>query len=142
MKSRSDRNLPRALIPTRSYHCTLKMLVVGSLLFVRCEQMPVVGVKLFSHRIYPVEKMNNTHTTVLTVAFVLRLKPQGEGVILILFPKLKLGANYFISVVGSLLFVSLRTNRDSPLIRPSYYKKKSSQNDKESFSMCVKKDAR
>ena len=44
--------------------------------------------------------MNNTHTAaVLTVAFVLRLKPQGEGVMQIIFPKLKLGANYFISPV-------------------------------------------
>ena len=87
-------------------------------------------------------------TAVLTVAFVLRLKPQGEEWCKFLFPKLKLGANYFISplrcssaqtgisrvhssphvltiahwtlnhctlkmpVVGSLLFVSLRTNRD------------------------------
>ena len=40
--------------------------------------------------------MNLTPTAVLTVAFVLRLKPQGEGVMQILFPKLKLGANYFI----------------------------------------------
>ena len=43
--------------------------------------------------------MNLTHTAVLTVAFVLRLKPQGEGVRQILFPKLKLGANYFMSLV-------------------------------------------
>ena len=43
--------------------------------------------------------MNLTHTAVLTVAFVLRLKPQGERVMQILFPKLKLGANYFMSPV-------------------------------------------
>ena len=43
--------------------------------------------------------MNLTHTAVLTVAFVLRLKPQEEGVMQILFPKLKRGANYFISPV-------------------------------------------
>ena len=43
--------------------------------------------------------MNLTHTAVLTVAFVLRLKPQGEGVMQILFPKLKLGAKYFMSPV-------------------------------------------
>ena len=43
--------------------------------------------------------MNLIHTAVLTVAFVLRLKPQGEVVMQILFPKLKLGANYFISPV-------------------------------------------
>ena len=43
--------------------------------------------------------MNLTHTAVLTVAFVLRLKPQVKEVMQILFPKLKLGANYFISPV-------------------------------------------
>ena len=55
--------------------------------------------KIISHRIYPVETMNLTHTAVLTVTFVLRLKPQREGVMQILFPKLKLGANYFMSPV-------------------------------------------
>ena len=43
--------------------------------------------------------MNLTPTAVLTVAFVLRLKPQGEEVMQTLFPKLKLGANYFIPFV-------------------------------------------
>ena len=45
------------------------------------------------------ETMNLTHTAVLTEAFVLRLKPQGEGEMQILFPKLKLGANYFMSPI-------------------------------------------
>jgi len=35
--------------------------------------------KIISHRIYPVETMSLTQTAVLTVAFVLRLKPQEEG---------------------------------------------------------------
>ena len=41
------------------------------------------------------EKTNLTPSAILTVVLVLRLKPQGEGVMQILFPKLKLGANYF-----------------------------------------------
>ena len=61
----------------------------------RRESTHVVKCEIISHRIYLVETMNLTHTAVLTVAFVLRLKPQGEGVMQILFPKLKLGANYF-----------------------------------------------
>ena len=88
--------------------------------------------------------------SIRSTAFVLRLKPHGEGVIQILFPKLKLGANYFIRlsdvvppqaeifravvfsiehctlnhctlnspVVGSLLFVSPRTNMETINLTP------------------------
>ena len=60
--------------------------------------------------------MNLTHTAVLTVAFVLRLKPQGVGGKQILFPKLKLGANYFMSPVRC----SSAAGGNLPWISPSW----------------------